>query len=363
MKNWVLGGLILFVTGCVQQPYGKEYIYTPKDDRLSLQSKVDMLRESSAVNDDAMLSAISLLYAQNNNWIEAKGAISKAIKLNPINSTYHLYLAKYNAELANNIEAYEEAKVAFELGSYDKKLESLLARMALETSDTVNRKEFVTKFYQSNKKSREAQVLMAKLYLMEQKYNTANTMVEKVLIADSLNIEAIEIAYKSYSNLDSLEPALYYGEKLLEIDSTNAQYYFELAILYLGADNPLRAANYFAKSYQYQPLLSSLYLALGNYNKFHLHDSVIFYSDSIFSGINSGDKNILHIRAKALDKSYKYDQSFAVYNRLTKIDSTDSLVSAEKEIVLRKIAYLHRKKREQEQLADSLANAMPIIKF
>jgi len=348
---------------CTMQPQGKDYIYTQKDDHLSIQGKVSLLQESATIYDDALLSSISLLYAQNKNWVEAKDAISKAIKLNPINSTYHVYLANYNAELANNIEAYEEAKVAFELGTYDKRLEALLARMALETGDSINRNTFVTTYYQANKNNVEAQVLMARLYLQEEKYATANSMALGVLDRDSANFDALKVAYKSYSALDNVPLAIHYGVKLLEFDSINSQYYFELGSLYLRANNLLQSANCYAKSYQQLPILSSLYLVLDNYNKLALYDSVIFYSDSLFTGVNNNDKHILLMRARAFDQKYKYDDAFLVYTSLAKMDSTDSVVNAERALVQRKITYLWRKKREQQQLADSLANSMPIIKF
>ncbi len=361
MRNWVF--ILLAAVACNSQPHSKDPIYEQKDDRLSLTDKVALLRTSSAINDDALLTSISLLYAQNKNWVEAKETISKAIKLNPVNATYHLYLANYNAELANNLAAYEEAKVAFELGTYDKKLEGLLARMSLETADTVNSNKFVSTYYQANKQSGEAKILMARLYLLENKYDSANKLAQVVLAKDTTNTDAIKILYKSNAKMDSTSLAIYYGEKLLKTDSLNAQYYFELANMYLTQGHSAQAANYFVRSYKQLSLISSLYLAIGNYTKLGLNDSVIFYSDSAFAGKNASDEHLLLMRARAFSKRYKYDDAIVVYNRLVKMDSTDSVVNAEHALVQRKISYLWRKNREQKQLADSLANSMPIINF
>ena len=361
MKKWFF--ILLVAVACNSQPYSKDYIYEQKDDRLSLQEKVALLRTSSAINDDALLSSISLLYAQNKNWVEAKEAISKAIKLNPINATYHLYLANYNAELANNLEAYEEAKVAFELGTYNKKLESLLARMSLETADTINRSKFVSAYYQANKQKEDAKILMARLYIVESKYEDANKLAQVVLRNDSSNRDALKVAYRSNAKMDSTSLAIYYGEKLLKTDSLNAQYYFELANMYLTQGHSAKAANYFVRSYKQLSLISSLYLAMGNYTKLGLNDSIIFYSDSAFAGKNASDEHLLLMRARAFSNRYKYDEAIVVYNRLVKMDSTDSVVNAEQALVQRKISYLWRKNREQKQLADSLANSMPIINF
>lgn len=363
MRNCITFIIVLAVTACGTKPYSQDYIYTKKDDRLDLQGKVALLGASETIKDDALLSAISLLYAQNKNWVKAKESISNAIKLSPVNSTYHVYLANYNAELTNNKEAYEEAKVAFELGTYDKNLEALLAKMALETADTLNSNKFVTAYYQANKNKLEAKILMARLYLLEQSYYEANSLAQKIIKQDSINLDAIKVAYISNSNMDSVRLAIYYGEKLLEVDSTNAQYYFELGRIYLRQGKTAKAAYYFANSYEQQPLVSSLYLALDNYNRLANNDSVIYYSDSLFAGINSKDKHILLRRARAFDRTYKYEEALAVYSGLIKMDSTDSVVNAEQAFVQRKISYLWRKKRQQQQLADSLANSMPRINF
>lgn len=362
MKIWFLFAAMVII-GCQKQPYSKDYIYSISDDHLSLQGKVDLLRKSSAVNDDVLLSSISLLYAQNRDWIEAKEAISRAIKLNPLNPSYHLYLAKYNTELANNIEAYEEAKVAVELGVYDKNLEALLAKMSIETADTIKSNEFVLNYYDSNRGNLEAQLLMTRLHLMNKKYDEAKELIESVLETDSLSFNVWEITYDTYMKVGNTDLAIEYGNKLLAIDSTNAQYYFEVASLYIGKNQLAEAANNFAYSYKYQTTLPSLYLALGNYTKLSLFDSVLYYSDSTFAGINYKNRDVLLYRARAFDKRYKYDESYIVYNMLIQMDSTDSLVNVEHEIVQRKIAYLWRKKREQKLLRDSVMNVSPIKSF
>jgi len=355
--------LIVFLIGCQKQPHSNDYIYTLKDDHLSLQKKVDILRKSSSINDDDLLASIAILYAQNKNWNEAKHSISKAIKLNPLNASYHLNLADYNAELHDNDEAYNEAKIAYELGAYNKKLEAFIARMAIETVDTVYGKEFILNYYQSNKSKIDAQLLMASLFLLRQDFEKAEKLASQTLTFDSLNIKALEIVYQSYLGLDSTRLAINYGNRLIGVDSTKALYFSQIAKLYNEEGNLNKAASYFARAYQIKNQPKLLRLGLRNYTKLGLYDSVLYYSDSSFAGINYLDSEVLLKRARAFDRKYKYEESYVVYNRLIKMDSTDSVVNAEQQIVQRKIAYLQRKKREQKQLADSVANAMPIINF
>ncbi len=362
MKKWIF--LLVFISlGCQKQPHSKDPIYSVEDDRLSLQGKVDILKNSSSLNDDALLASIALLYAQNKNWSEAKASISKAIKLNPLDASYHLYLANYNAELKNNLRAYNEAKIAYELGAYDEKLESLIARMAVETADTLTGSTFVAKYYQSNKNNVEAQLLMARLYAMQHNYEESEQLIKRVLAKDSMNIIAWQVAYSTYLSIDSTALAIEFGNKLISHDSTNSLYYYQVGKLYALSNEPTIAVQYFATSYQFQSQVEILQLVLRNYKDLEMLDSVLYFSDSTFAGINYTNKKVLLARARAFDMRYKYDESYGVYSMLVKMDSTDSVVNAEQEIVQRKIAYLWRRKREQKQLADSLANAMPIINF
>jgi len=362
MKIWFFI-LISLLVGCKQQPYSKDYIYTYKEDHLSLQDKVNLLKESSSVKDDALLASIALLYAQNKNFYKAKTAISKAIKINPVEPSYHLYLSKFQADLHNTIDAYNEAKIAFELGAYDVELESFLARMAIETSDSLSGPTFIANYYKSNPENTEAQLLMTQSYLRRHDLLKANNLLEQVIGKDSLNEQVWKTAFEVYYHIDSIALAIEYGNKLLRLESNNGMYYYKIASLYQKKNDLKKAAFLYTKSYQFLPQIETLQLALENYSQLNMLDSILFCSDSLFAGKNYNNKALLIKRARAFDKHYNYVESFNVYNKLIKMDSTDSVVLAEQAIVNRKIAYLQRKKREQQQLADSLVNALPTINF
>lgn len=362
MRIWLFI-LVNIAFGCQNQPHSNHTIYSQKDDQLDLQGKVDILKSSASKNDDALLASIALLYAQNKNWPEAKESISKAIKLNPLDASYHLYLANYNAALNDNLKAYNEAKVAFELGAYDRKLEALIAKMVVETGDTIGGTEFVFNYYQANKINYDAQLIMARWYLLQNKYGQAEDLLSKLLLKDSMNIEVLNVAYGTYLSQENIPLAIKFGNKLLNHDSTNASIMYQLAKLYEMTNEFELAARYFTNSYAIQPEVESILAAYRNYANLEMLDSVLYYSDSTFLTNDFANSDVLLIRARAFDKKYKYEESYAMYERLVKIDSTNSVVNAEQEVVQRKIAYLQRRKREKKQLADSLANAMPIINF
>ncbi len=349
--------------GC-SRPYSKEKIYTEKNDRLPLHQKVELLLGKSIhSNDDVLLTAISLLYSRNKNWVEAKESIQKAIKINPVNASYHLYLAQYNAKLAQNNEAYNEAKSAYELGAYDTNLEAFLARMAVATADTLRGQPFVEKYYQNNRNSTEAQLLMTQWMALNKHYNAAIKLAAHVLQADSLNTQAMQLKFKAWVKLDSVKLAVTQGEQLVALNWQNPWGYFTLGQLYEQQGNLPKAASYFAKAYNLAPSAETLSLVVDSYNALDMYDSVLYYSSYQVAGQSAQKYNIQLSRARAFDKRYNYDSAFIVYGRLLKIDSTDSVVTAEQAFVQRKIAYLQRKKREQKQLADSLANLMPSLNF
>lgn len=355
--------MLVFAFGCKQRPYSKDYVFTFSDDHLSLQDKVLLLRESASENDDALLASIASLYAQNKNWSEAKTSITKAIKLNPLDASYHLYLANYNVELNEPALAYAEAKIANDLEAYDPKLEALLAHMAIETGDTVEGSTFVKNYYKANSDNPEAKLLMARQALYEKNYVNAYNLVQEGLKADSLNEQGWQSAFAVYKQVDSVNKAIKSGYTLIKLDSANANYYDQLAELFKSIGDNTRSTTLVSESYQLKPSLDKLLEVIDYYEDIQKFDSVLFVTDSSFSKVNYRDKEVILARARAFDKKYKYDLSYATYAQLLKMDSTDTVALAEQAIVQRKIAYLQRKKQEQKRLADSLSNTMPTINF
>lgn len=362
MNKWFALILILLF-GCKYKPFSKDYIYTQSDDNLSLQEKVSLLKKSSSENDDALLASIASLYAQNKNWVDAKNSITKAIKLNPLDASYHLYLANYNVELNEPEQAYIEAKIANDLEAYDPKLEALLAHMAIKTKDTIEGGVFVRNYYNANPNNTSAKFLMARQLLFEKNYMGSYNLIQNALRKDSLNQDDLETAFALYSNIDSVSRAIAFGKRLIELDSLHVSYYDQLSDLYmLSGDNKL--ANHFhAISYTLKPDIGKLLGVIKYYENEQMYDSVLYFSDSTLAGTYSNDRSILLSRARAYDKTYKFDNSYEVYERMLKVDSTDSIAATEQASVQRKIAYLYRKRQEQKRLADSLANAMPTINF
>lgn len=353
---------VLF-TACNVQPYNKRFIYTKHDDQLTIKDKVEILKESSDVDDDALQASVANLYAQNGNWEEARLSIAKAIKLNPLEPSYHLGLAHYYAELRMPEQAYAEAKIAHELKAYDPNLSELLAEMAIKTKDSIGGAAFINRYYLANSDNPKAQLLKARLSLYEHSYSESNYLVELGLQNDSTSIEGWQTAFQVNKEMRRFDKAVQSGEQLIRLDSTNVTYYLQLADLFLKADNEQKASRYFFSAYQLKPD----FVPLESVVKYHVnneqYDSVLFYTDSLIARSFYSDKYLTLQRARALDKRYKYDDSFLVYNRLWESDTTDSVVAAERTILQRKIAYLQRKKQEQKRLADSLATAMPTINF
>ena len=360
--NWLILFALISI-GCKVRPYSREQIYVKADDHLTLQDKVTILKASSSVEDDALQASIANLYAQNGNWYQAKTSISKAVKLNPLEPSYHLSLAHYYVELNSPELAYNEAKIAHDLNAYDPNLDALLAKMAIETADSVEGASFVKRYYSANPQSSEAQLLMARLDLFEQNFYDAKKLVEQGLHTDSLNEQGWLTAFQVNNQLQDYENAELAGFKLIKLDSVNVNYYKQLAYLFEQKGDDKQAAHYYFETYKLEPDLK----LLRNKLEFELsngrYDSVLYYTDSLVAGSNYDSSYILLERARAFEKRYKYDDSHALYTRLWKRDTTDSVVLAERAIVQRKIAYLQRKKQEQKRLADSLANAMPTINF
>ena len=345
------------------RPYNKEKIYTKSDDHLSFQEKVDILKNSTKIEDDALYASIAGLYAQNNNWVDAQSSMVNAIKLNPLEPSYHLNLAHYYVEVNKPRLAYQEAKIANDLNAYDPNLDELLAQMAIETGDSIEGASFVERYYNSNPKVEKAQLLKARLALYQNDLQQAKTLVELGLRVDSLNKKGLQTAFELYKKLNDSDKTEESGKKLIDLDSLNTLYIKQLAKWYKTEGDSQKAAHYYYSLYKLDPQFEDLKFVINYQKEREQFDSVLYLTDSLISGSFYSDKNLLIERARAFDKRYKYDDSYVVYSQLLERDTADSVVLAERSIVQRKIAYLQRKRQEKRRLADSLANAMPTINF
>jgi predicted Zn-dependent protease len=342
------------IASCQQHsPYSKWQSYTRSDDKLSDKEKIDLFMEGSNVLSATGLAAVAGLYEKQKAWNPAMLTIQQAIEADPMNSSFHSLKAKYAFELGQKSMAYQEALTAYQLGSKSIKQSLDLAKMAVALSEfkivndiidsllmaypddeivlymsarkydksnnTALANEYYGKVYQINSENWENTIFYSRFLIRANDFERAKNILHQIVPEKSSRVVRL------------LQGDTYFG--LNQFDS--AAYFYELA-LHESSD-----------TVTYNKIIASYKLAKNN-------DGLMRIGRSAASDFPQ-QKQYLLITARVLDKKYQFEEALPYYISLYELDTLDTLVQAELAYLQRKIAYLHRKRREERQLADSLS--------
>jgi tetratricopeptide (TPR) repeat protein len=362
MKHLINLSILIFVLSCTEKPYGEHQIMVSENDQLLTVEKIELIEDRLGdLNDDNILSAVAVLYERNKEWDQAYTAMQEAIKLSPLNPSYHTKKAVYAFELGLYETAYEETNIARELGYTNYQQDILLARLALTVGDSSasSMMENVVAKYPQHP---TVKYLSAVLYLQQGDSLRAYDLFEQSLAIDR-NDEEVMLAFAELLiDVDSMAYAERIYTELNNSSGDAMKYANELGDFYVST-NRYDTAVYF---YKYLNRNTSDSVALIGiidiYWELADYDSVIVYATASTAQLSSPNYGYLNI-ARALDKKTYYDSALLTYTRLYETDTTDSLVASEMVSLQRKIAYLQRQRDLQRILADSLSRTLPVLTF
>ena len=353
--------LPILLTGCTTQPYSKWQIHVAEDNLLQNADKIAIVTAENQGRSASTWSAIARYYALDERWDEALNAVNQAIKIDPLNSSFHSLKANYAFNSGNTSVAYAEALAAYKLGSRSLQQSLGLAKMAVALSELEIAGSIIDSLLVVYPDKPEVLYLAARKYDMHQNTPLARACYQKVASQEPENAEN----------------AFYYARFLLnQNDRTNA-----LQVLQQAAGK--------ANSLPYQQLLGDVYYLNQQYDSAtRIYHRVlasradttvinklikVYYTmgpaDSLLqvsrqaADLFPRNKRYLLLTARNLDRSRQYDLALNYYHKLYKLDTLDSLVAAEMSYLQRKIAYLQRQQQEQQQLADSLSKVLPATNF
>ena len=236
--------LLFTLLGCSQKPYSEHEIMAADDDQISTVEKISLIEDRIGdLNDDNILSAVAVLYERNKDWDQAYVAIQEAIKLSPLNPSYHTKKAVYAFELGRYETAYQETSIARELGYTNYQQDILLARLALTVGDTSASsmmEDVVAKYPQHP----TVKYLSAVLYLQQGDSTRAYNLFEESLLLEN-NDEEVQLAFASLLlGLDSLK----YAERIytdLSLQSNDKMRHALVQAEFYSATGQLDTAAYF----------------------------------------------------------------------------------------------------------------------
>ena len=353
----------VWLISCGNTPYSDHPILLIEDDKLSTLERIVLVEKSiKDLNDDKMMAAVAVLYEHNKNWQSAYFAIQDAIKLSPLNPSYHTKKARYAYEMGIYEMAYEEARIADELGFESYQQDILFARLALTMADSIDATELMENVAQKYPNNSTVKYLSAILSL--QKGDTAGAILlyEASLEQDSKDEEVTVALMNLLIELDSLNYANRLLTRIQNFSNTPEDYFSIQGQLYMKLGEIDSALQSYKYAFVEKGDTTSLKSLIEIYWDKPDYDSTLKYAQLSETKLLSPRYGLL-TQARTLDKMVAYDSSLTVYLHLFEMDTTDSLVGAEMAFLQRKIAYLQRRREEQRKLADSLSRTMPVLTF
>ena len=230
---------------------------------------------------------LSQAYRQKQNYNDAYAAIKKAMEIAPDNELVKKQYEAVAKEYAVN--NYNVASNAFQSGDYKKAIEEYskinpatsdsligIAASYQSLNDNANAIEYYKKAMELDTKNADIPYYIASLYLNADDMANADQYVKIALSKNSSNSQAKELAayIASKQSEGTLNEAVKFYEeqkyneaiaafdKVLKIDTSNANVYYYRALCYDAVNNPKKAIEDYKSALKYSPDMSIAYYSI-----------------------------------------------------------------------------------------------------
>ncbi|MGB3589864.1 MAG: tetratricopeptide repeat protein [Tunicatimonas sp.] len=316
-------------------------------------ASVDEIIQDEPENADAHYHRAELLLQQSkaNN---ALASIRKAIELNDDEPTYHLISARALLLKGQNREAVRAAKLARSKGGEPIDIYDILAEASISSNyfeDALHYSDsalvYAPKNPQNYFRKGKALVMLGDTLAAEQ-----NLLKSLNLGADAVAVYGVLVDF--YMNTDDYERAKLYMEKILQQpkNATDSRLLLQQARILrkTGYEDSARVVLYQVKAQTRTPVV------LRELQNLHYqdrrYDSAAYYSRQLLD-LQEDDKQAMLTLARVQNKRYNYSRAIEQYEAILELDSmqqysTHQIARKELDDLRGKVAYLYRKKQEEE---------------
>ncbi|WKN44673.1 tetratricopeptide repeat protein [Tunicatimonas pelagia] len=318
-------------------------------------ASVDEIIQDEPENADAYYHRAELLLQQNkaNN---ALASIRKALEINGDEPAYHLASARALLLKGQNREAVRAAQLARSKGGERIDIYDILAEAninsnyfeeALHYSDSALR--YAPKNPQNYFRKGKALVMLGDTLAAEQ-----NLLKSLELGAEAVAVYGVLVDF--YMNTGDYKRAKSYMEKILEQpkNATDSRLLLQQARILrkTGYEDSARVILYQIKTQTRTPVVLVLRELQNLYYKDRRYDSAAHYSRQLLA-IQSDDKQAMLTLARVQNKRYNYSRAIEQYEAILELDSMQQysihqIATQELDDLRGKVAYLYRKKQEEE---------------
>ncbi|MFT3868838.1 MAG: tetratricopeptide repeat protein [Nibricoccus sp.] len=234
---------------------------TKPKDVAALRSRFETLPAGAPV-----LTALGLMELRQGNAKAAEPLLRQALTLNPKFAAAHSGLGHLYLQQNDKTHAIESFRSGAENSPTRSPFRLQYAQFMIQTGDVAGGKRYLEEMTRSTPDYLTPGTMLAEVALMEKQYKASADYIEKILLRDPQNLEALFIRGRLQLAQGNTAKAIEELERLLKIYPRTPLAHYQLGLAYLAAGNATAAANSLRQTLSLMPGQTEATLALANLN-------------------------------------------------------------------------------------------------
>ncbi|MBN1575596.1 MAG: tetratricopeptide repeat protein [Chitinispirillaceae bacterium] len=199
------------------------FLIAEAHDGLRQRSKAIPLLEAVIARDNKNIEAYARLadiYAKDKQTEKAKGIYEKLLSLQPNSPSVYQALGEYNLKAKKYADAMKHFQKSFTL---DQKVPAALGMMkaAWELKKYDIARDAAESALHKDKKLREPQIVLARIYFQEKNFSGAAAKLEGLLNDEPKNLELLELLAQCYEQMNKKDKLAEVDKRIIDIDKKN----------------------------------------------------------------------------------------------------------------------------------------------
>ena len=293
-----------------------------------------------------------LKYSQK-KYGEAINYAREAINLDEQNAIFYYLLARLLAIEGYYAEALDNALKSYSLGYVNPDLQVLIAQQYYELGQAPEGEQYLDVALKKRPRDAKINFIRAVIYLQENDTLRGMQWLNKTIALDSTYNEAYQRKAEIFMARGQVEQAIEQLEIAYAIKPRNQEDIYTIATLHLQLENYNEADLWLKRLLNLDENHLSAYLQLSQVKlDQRQYDSARYYANlALEIDENFNDARLLI--ARSYDRQYRYQQALAVYRDIVARDPDFEIAVNEMELLEKKIAYLRRRRQQQDTVENS----------
>lgn len=263
-----------------------------------------------------VLTALALLEARQGNLKAAEPLLQQALSLNPKFAPAHSALGHLYLMQNNKSQAIESFRLGAENSPPRSALRIQYAQFMIQTGDLAGGKKYLEEMTRSTPDYLTPGTMLAEVALMEKQYKACAGYIEKIVLRDPQNLEALFIRGRLQLAQGNTAKAIEELERLVKIYPRTPLAHYQLGLAHLAAGNAIPAANSLRQTLSLIPGQPDAALALAN---LHLRtgdpsSALVLLKPLVLQQPKNSQARLLLAETHRMQKNF--DEALKIYRQL-----------------------------------------------